>query len=286
MRLTDDVGRVVYERGREALGVVHRLQLEVADLSSLGRGQLTVGIPPMANLFSLRRSVPSASATPTRNCARPSTAGTVEQQVASGELEVGATVLPGDSGLALASRQFASHPIWVAGPRKAKWAKGQDRHAGRPARRTAGTAQRRLLADAQAAHGLPRRPHRTAHRGAERALGLSPRWRRPAWARPSCRVRCWLLHIEDDRRGAAGRARYGLGAGAYLAARPLSVVRARPADVCSGAGLSGTGPGWPPSGPAHGCRYPSQGSHDKPEPGTGTAACAGSPLPAEPRSDA
>ncbi|AOY94613.1 LysR family transcriptional regulator [Cupriavidus sp. USMAA2-4] len=125
VRLTD-VGRVVYERGQEALGVVHRLQLEVADLSSLGRGQLTVGIPPMANLFfspavsAFRQRYPNLELRLAEHGGH-----LVEQQVASGELEVGATVLPGDSGLALASRQFASHPIWVAGPRKAKWAKGK-----------------------------------------------------------------------------------------------------------------------------------------------------------------
>jgi len=125
VRLTD-VGRVVYERGQEALGVVHRLQLEVSDLSSLGRGQLTVGIPPMANLFfspavsAFRQRYPNLELRLAEHGGH-----LVEQQIASGELEVGATVLPGDSGLALASRQFASYPIWVAGPRKASWAKSK-----------------------------------------------------------------------------------------------------------------------------------------------------------------
>ncbi|MDF3832257.1 LysR substrate-binding domain-containing protein [Cupriavidus basilensis] len=121
-----DVGRVVYERGQEALGVVHRLTLEVADLSSLGRGQLTVGIPPMANLFfspavsAFRQRYPNLELSLAEHGGH-----LVEQQVASGELEVGATVLPGDSGLSLATREFAKYPIWVAGPRKASWAKGK-----------------------------------------------------------------------------------------------------------------------------------------------------------------
>ncbi len=99
MRLTD-VGRVVYERGQEALGVVHRLTLEVSDLSSLGRGQLTVGIPPMVNLFfspavsAFRQRYPNLLLTLDEHGGQ-----VVEQLVASGELEVGATVLPGDSGL-------------------------------------------------------------------------------------------------------------------------------------------------------------------------------------------
>ncbi|MGO4330916.1 LysR substrate-binding domain-containing protein [Cupriavidus sp. 2TAF22] len=125
VRLTD-VGRVVYERGQEALGVVHRLTLEVADLSSLGRGQLTVGIPPMANLFftpavsAFRQRYPNLELSLAEHGGH-----TVEQQVANGELEVGATVLPGDSGLALATREFAKYPIWVAGPRKAGWARNK-----------------------------------------------------------------------------------------------------------------------------------------------------------------
>ncbi|AJG24328.1 LysR family transcriptional regulator [Cupriavidus basilensis] len=125
VRLTD-VGRVVYERGQEALGVVHRLTLEVADLSSLGRGQLTVGIPPMANLFfspavsAFRQRYPNLELRLAEHGGHM-----VEQQVASGELEVGATVLPRDSGLELATREFAKYPIWVAGPRKASWAKGK-----------------------------------------------------------------------------------------------------------------------------------------------------------------
>ncbi len=125
VRLTD-VGRVVYARGQETLGVVHRLTLEVADLSSLGRGELTVGIPPMVNLFfspvvsAFRQRYPNLALNLAEYGGK-----TVEQQVASGELEVGATVLPGDSGLELATRQFAKYPIWVVGPRKAKWAKGK-----------------------------------------------------------------------------------------------------------------------------------------------------------------
>jgi DNA-binding transcriptional LysR family regulator len=121
-----DVGRVVYERGQEALGVVHRLTLEVADLSSLGRGQLTVGIPPMANLFfspavsAFRQRYPKLELTMAEHGGHM-----VEQQVASGELEVGATVLPRDSDLELVTREFAKYPIWVAGPRKASWAKGK-----------------------------------------------------------------------------------------------------------------------------------------------------------------
>lgn len=125
VRLTD-VGRVVYDRGQEALGVVHRLTLEVADLSSLGRGQLTVGIPPMVNLFfspavsAFRKRYPNLELSLAEHGGH-----LVEQMVASGELEVGATVLPVDSGLELTTQPFAKYPIWVVGPRKAPWARGK-----------------------------------------------------------------------------------------------------------------------------------------------------------------
>ncbi|WER48433.1 LysR substrate-binding domain-containing protein [Cupriavidus sp. WKF15] len=125
VRLTD-VGRVVYERGQEALGVVHRLTLEVADLSSLGRGQLTVGIPPMVNLFfspavsAFRKRYPNLELHLAEHGGH-----LVEQMVASGELEVGATVLPVDSTPDLATQPFAKYPIWAVGPRKAAWARGK-----------------------------------------------------------------------------------------------------------------------------------------------------------------
>ncbi|WP_423198629.1 MULTISPECIES: LysR family transcriptional regulator [unclassified Cupriavidus] len=125
VRLTD-AGKVVYDRGQEALGVVHRLTLEVADLSSLGRGQLTVGIPPMVNLFfspavsAFVRKYPNVHLTLSEHGGQ-----VVEQQVADGELEVGATVVLGDTGLALETREFARYPVWAVGPRRAAWASGR-----------------------------------------------------------------------------------------------------------------------------------------------------------------
>jgi DNA-binding transcriptional LysR family regulator len=98
VRLTD-VGKVVYDRGQEALGVVHRLTLEVADLSSLGRGQLTVGVPPMVNLFfspavsAFRRRYPNLQLNLSEHGGQ-----IVEQQVAHGELEVGPRCCPETAG--------------------------------------------------------------------------------------------------------------------------------------------------------------------------------------------
>ncbi len=122
VRLTD-VGRIVFARGQEALDVVHRLQVEVADVVSLGRGQLTVGIPPMGNLFlsdavrTFRERFPDLELSLAEHGGQ-----LTEQMVAAGELEVGATILlPGEREAEVNSRTFASYPIWAVGPLHAGW---------------------------------------------------------------------------------------------------------------------------------------------------------------------
>jgi DNA-binding transcriptional LysR family regulator len=42
-----DVGRIVYQRGQDVLAAHARLQAELNDLDTLGRGELTIGIPAM-----------------------------------------------------------------------------------------------------------------------------------------------------------------------------------------------------------------------------------------------
>jgi DNA-binding transcriptional LysR family regulator len=123
VRITD-IGRIVYERGQDALAVIRQLRVEVADVAELGRGQLTVGIPPMANLYfsaavsAFRQRYPKLELNLAEHGGH-----LVEQMVARGELEVGATVLlSGDSGLTLAHHVFASHAVWAVGPSHARWA--------------------------------------------------------------------------------------------------------------------------------------------------------------------
>ena len=90
LRLTD-VGRILFERGQDAIGVVRQLAQEVTDLTALARGELTVGMPPMVNLFfspvvkAFRERHPGVRLTLLESGGQ-----TIEQQVASGELEVGA----------------------------------------------------------------------------------------------------------------------------------------------------------------------------------------------------
>lgn len=118
-----DVGRVVLERGQEALGVMHNLSREVADLAELARGTLTVGIPPMVNLLfppvvsAFRARYPAVSLH-----LREDGGQVIEQQVAAGELEVGATLLPADPALGLEARSFGRYPLCVVGQRRAAWA--------------------------------------------------------------------------------------------------------------------------------------------------------------------
>lgn len=124
LRLTD-VGRVVFERGQETLDGVRRLSREVADLTELARGELTVGMPPMVNqLFPpvvkhFRERHPGIRLT-----LQEAGGQLIEQRVANGELEVGATLLPVAPGLGLATRSFGRYPLLVIGPRHAAWAQG------------------------------------------------------------------------------------------------------------------------------------------------------------------
>lgn len=118
-----DMGRVVYERGLQALSVIQQLQLEVADVAQLSRGQLCVGMPPMGNLFFPSAVRAFQQRYPKLELRLAEHGGQLlEQKVISGELEVGATVLlPGSSPEGLASRVIARHAIWAVGPREATW---------------------------------------------------------------------------------------------------------------------------------------------------------------------
>jgi DNA-binding transcriptional LysR family regulator len=116
-RLTlTDTGRVVFERGREMLATMRQLVEEVHDTRALRKGRLTVGIPPMINLLftpvlkAFNRRHPEISLVLTED-----TGQAIERQVASGELEIGMTVLPSDPGLDLVMVPVASYPIWALG---------------------------------------------------------------------------------------------------------------------------------------------------------------------------
>ncbi|HAT29721.1 MAG TPA: LysR family transcriptional regulator [Janthinobacterium sp.] len=109
-----DTGRIVFTRGQEMLATMRQLALEVRDTQALRRGQLTVGIPPMINLLftpvlkAFRARHPDIALT-----LQEDTGQAIERQVASGELEIGMTVLPVDPALDLVAVPIASYPIWA-----------------------------------------------------------------------------------------------------------------------------------------------------------------------------
>lgn len=113
-----DTGKVVYERGMEMLATMRQLAAEVRDTQALGRGHLTVGIPPMINLLftpvlkAFRQRHPNITLTLQEDAGQA-----IERQVAQGDLEIGLTVLPADPALGLQSSPIASYPIWALAAR-------------------------------------------------------------------------------------------------------------------------------------------------------------------------
>jgi len=118
-----DTGRVMYLRGLQVLETMRQLSEELRQTAELGRGSLEVGIPPMINLLftpvvkRFRELHPGIHLT-----LREVTGQAVENLVASGELEIGATILPVAPDGGLAAQAFGSYPIWVIGPPDAPWA--------------------------------------------------------------------------------------------------------------------------------------------------------------------
>nr|WP_315528813.1 LysR family transcriptional regulator [uncultured Achromobacter sp.] len=118
-----DTGRVMYQRGMQVLETMRQLSQELRQTADLDRGALEVGIPPMINLLftpvvkRFRELHPGIHLT-----LREGTGQAVEGLVASGELEVGATILPVAPDGGLAAQLFGSYPIWVIGPPDAPWA--------------------------------------------------------------------------------------------------------------------------------------------------------------------
>lgn len=118
---TTDIGQIVFERGQDILVGMRRITLEVQETTGLERGSLTVGIPPMVNLLFIpvvqrfRERYPAIELQ-----LREATGQGVERLVTSGELEVGATILPADNP-ELITHAFGHYPLWVVGPSRAPW---------------------------------------------------------------------------------------------------------------------------------------------------------------------
>ncbi|MBV8626017.1 MAG: LysR family transcriptional regulator [Herbaspirillum sp.] len=113
LQLTD-TGRVVYEQGQQILAAMQRLDAEVRDTKALRQGCLEIGIPPMINILctpvlkAFRQHHPDIAIV-----LKEDTGPQIEQRVASGELEIGMTVLPADPELELQTMPVARYPMWA-----------------------------------------------------------------------------------------------------------------------------------------------------------------------------
>lgn len=109
-----DTGKVVYERGREVLAAMQRLELEVRETQSVARGTLALGMPPMINVLftealkQFREKYPRIELR-----LHEHTGQEVEQLVASGELASGMSVLPVEDQAGIAVAKVASHRVWA-----------------------------------------------------------------------------------------------------------------------------------------------------------------------------
>ncbi|CAB3687471.1 LysR family transcriptional regulator [Trinickia soli] len=97
MVLTDE-GRIVYQRGQDVLAAYAQLQAELDDTGTLGRGTLTIGIPPMGgSLFTpviaaFRRRYSKVELKLFEQGSRA-----IEAALVAGELEFGGVLLPVDT---------------------------------------------------------------------------------------------------------------------------------------------------------------------------------------------
>ncbi|EJM97055.1 LysR family transcriptional regulator [Herbaspirillum sp. YR522] len=113
LQLTD-TGRLVYEQGQQILAAMQRLHAEIRDTQAQRLGHLDIGIPPMINILctpvlkAFRERHPDIALK-----LKEDTGPQIEQRVASGELEIGMTVLPVDPALALEVMPVARYPIWA-----------------------------------------------------------------------------------------------------------------------------------------------------------------------------
>ncbi|GAB3629453.1 LysR family transcriptional regulator [Pandoraea terrae] len=96
LQLTD-AGRVVFERGQDLLAAQARLKQELADLATVARGELLIGIPPLGgDLFipvigAFHQRYPDIEMKLFETGSRA-----IEQALLAGDVELGAVLLPVD----------------------------------------------------------------------------------------------------------------------------------------------------------------------------------------------
>jgi DNA-binding transcriptional LysR family regulator len=116
-----DAGQIVYQRGVEVLAAHARLETELNDLGTFGRGTLTIGIPPMGgSLFTpaiaaFRQRYPKVEL---KLFERGSKA--IEAALVDGELELGGVLQPVDTevfDVLPISRQI----LWLVAQKGSRW---------------------------------------------------------------------------------------------------------------------------------------------------------------------
>ena len=117
-----DAGKVVYLRGQDVLAAHQRLNSALADLVSLSRGELVVGLPPMSGgaffapvVGTFRDRYPGVGLKMVEDGARA-----IESSVRSGQLEIGAAVLPVDDSV-FDSLSLVRDPLCLVAPAGSPW---------------------------------------------------------------------------------------------------------------------------------------------------------------------
>jgi DNA-binding transcriptional LysR family regulator len=120
MVLTDE-GRIVFQRGQDVLAAHAQLQAELADVGTLGRGALTIGIPPMGgSLFTpaiaeFRRRYPKIELKLFEHGSRA-----IEAALLAGELELGGVLQPVDMNT-FDVLPMTSQRLWLVASRGSRW---------------------------------------------------------------------------------------------------------------------------------------------------------------------
>ncbi|WP_114815094.1 LysR family transcriptional regulator [Paraburkholderia kururiensis] len=120
-----DAGRIVYQRGQDVLAAHAQLQAELKDLGTLGRGQLTIGIPPMGgSLFTpaiaaFRQRYPKVELKLFEQGSRA-----IEAALIAGELELGGVLQPVNPEI-FDVLPLTHELLWLVARRGSRWDSAQ-----------------------------------------------------------------------------------------------------------------------------------------------------------------
>ena len=116
-----DAGKIVYQRGQDVLAAHAQLQAELDDLGTLGRGQLTVGIPAMGGalltpvIAAFRQRHPKVDLKLFEQGSRA-----IEAALLAGELELGGLLQPVDTDV-FDVLPVSRHPLWLVAQTQSRW---------------------------------------------------------------------------------------------------------------------------------------------------------------------